>query len=81
MATVAIISTFCRANTGAHATVQLRVNSVLQGTYPMDFADITTAVTDEEKAVFTRLMIKLHLIGKTTAQLRTDMIAGFSATI
>jgi len=81
MATVNIIATFCNANTGGHASVQLRVNSVLQGTYPMTYGDLADVVTEEEKVVFTRLMLKLHLLGKTPAQLRANMIAGFSATI
>ena len=81
MASVNITGTFCNANAGAHANVVLKVNGAAQGSYPLVFDDITAPVTDEEKALFTRLMLKLHYIGKTPSALRSDVIAGFTVTI
>lgn len=81
MATVNITATFCNSNTGEHASVTLKVNNAAQGTFPLTFSEVQAAVTEEDKATWCRLMCKLHLIGKTPAQLRTDMIAGFSSTV
>jgi len=79
MATAEIIATFCTG--GEHASVQLNVNTVVQGTYPMVLTDITSAVTEDEKITFARLLLKMRKIGKTNAQLKADAIAGFTVTV
>jgi len=83
MAAVNIQATFCNTGTGAHATaVTLRIGGVVQGVYPsMEFADLQLPVDEAEKKLFVRLFLQLHLIGKTPAQLRSDMQAGITATI
>ena len=81
MATTNITATFCKANTGEHATVTLLVNGVSQGTFQLTFPEVQAAVTNEEKLIYCRLICKLHLIGKTGAQLRADMISGISVTV
>lgn len=81
MAAANIIGTFCKANAGVHASVTLTVAGVVQGTYPMILDDIVADVTEDEKVIFTRLLIKIRKIGKTNAQLKSDIIAGFTVTV
>ncbi len=82
MATANIIGTFCKSNTGEHADITLSINNVGQGNYPnMTLSDITADVTEDEKVTFARLLIKMKYIGKTTAQLRSNIISGFTINV
>lgn len=79
MATARAVATFCPS--GGHINVTLTVNAVTQGQWSgLNADDFRAPITEDEKLAFVKLLVRLHAIGKTPAQLRADAIAGITVT-
>lgn len=79
MATVGIIMTAICAG-GDHATIQLTKGAQVR-TAAMNTTDLRAAISQEDIEVFGRVAIKLLSEGKTIAQFRAALLAGFEVTI
>ncbi len=66
---------------GEHVTVRARLDGSDVQTVVFSVADMTKALTTADVAAVVLPMIQLHARGKTTAQLRTDLLAGISVTV
>jgi hypothetical protein len=79
MASVKVQSVFCAG--GGHARTTLYVAGTAQGAWDFDLEDIIGSPNDADRKEFARNFIRLHKIGKTNAQLKTDLEAGITVTI
>lgn len=67
--------------TGGHAIIGLRVNGGQLYNVPMHIDEIRTVPTPEEIETFVKNMVKLHAIGKTAAQIKTNITQGLAVTV
>lgn len=79
MATVKVQATFCEG--GGHAHVTLTVSGAAQWTETYTLDDIVGTPTKEEQMDWVKNFVRLHKIGKTTAQVKSDLIAGITVTV
>lgn len=80
MATVTITA-LAICSGGDHVRIELKVDGVEQLTKVYHVADLVDAVADVDKEDVIRTMIRLHKIGKTVAQVKTDLQAGLNVVV
>lgn len=66
---------------GEHAEIAVQVNGKNRGTYGVNVSDVTGAFPDEDIETFLAGVIRLHKIGKTLAQVHSDLQAGLTVTL
>jgi len=65
---------------GGHIRVSLTVDGVAQRVVHLETSAIREPVTNADIEVFTKLWLKLYSKGKTLAQIRNGLTAGFEVT-
>jgi hypothetical protein len=66
---------------GAQNHVTLSVTGDVTHTYRGDMASLTEPLTDADKDVFIKVLIRFAKIGRTNAQVRTALTNGATVTI
>lgn len=61
--------------------VTLVVTGDVSYTYHGEMSDITGPITNDEKVIFLRLLIRFAKIGRTNAQVRNALGNGFTVTV
>lgn len=80
MATVVItLNSVCGG--GGHANISVTVNGVDKGDFVVWADDILSDITDDEIETFLKLVVRAHKIGKTKAQVRSNLQAGLTVAI
>ena len=62
-----------------HVTIAVTGDVTYEFHSDMDF--LTAPVTDEEKDIFLKCLLKIAKIGRTRAQIRTGLTNGYTVTI
>lgn len=80
MSTVAIrMTALCAGNN--HATIEVVKDGGATRTVALGIADVRSAPSQDDIEAFVRVAIRLQSEGKTLAQLRTSLLAGFTVTV
>ncbi len=80
MATVTFApATVCAG--GDHFTSEISVNGSVVATTTFSRVDLRSTISDEDRDVIIRGVARVRALGKTNAEVRSDMLAGFTVTI
>lgn len=80
MATLTLTATrICSG--GNHYTIRLDVNGAERLSHTYEIDDLIAAVSDVDAEQVIATLIRLHKIGRTNAQVRTDLLAGLNITV
>ena len=80
MATVLLtIESVCAG--GGHANINVKVNGNDKGTFGLYADDVLAPLPDAEVQSVLAALIKLRMIGRTKAQVRSDLQAGLTVTV
>lgn len=80
MATVTLTTTrICSG--GNHFTIELSVDGVVRATKTYEGTDLVDAVSDVDAEDVIPVLIRMHKLGKTNAQVRTALLAGITITV
>lgn len=80
MATVVItLESVCAG--GGHANISVSVNGVNKGTFPVLADDVLSPLPDADVPTVLAALVKLRMIGRTKAQVRSDLQAGLTVTV
>jgi hypothetical protein len=66
---------------GGHATISVALNGTPKGEWELWADDVLADVTDEEIEALMKLLIRAHKVGRTKAEVRTDLQAGLTITV
>lgn len=80
MATI-VISLQSVCDGGGHVTLGATLNGANAGQYSYDMDDLIDPITDDDRRMFIKLAARLHKIGKTKAQVKTDLTIGLTVVI
>jgi hypothetical protein len=80
MGTITIKANICAP--GGHIDTQASLNGVERGEAEMfNAGDIAEPITQDEIRIMMRTLIKVYRIGRTNAQVRTGLVAGFDVVV
>ncbi len=80
MATIGIQSIATCAGTN-HVTVEVRVNGTLMATFLGRKEDLTATSEESEIVTAARLLVRAHAIGKTPAQVASNLAVGLTILV
>jgi hypothetical protein len=79
MATVVLtLESVCAG--GGHANISVTVNGVARGTFAVLADDVLSPLADEDVPIVLAALLKLGMIGRTKAQMRGVLQAGYQVT-
>jgi len=66
---------------GDHVRLRLDVNGVERLTKTFKVPELVDTLDDTDTLDIVRTLVRLHKIGKTNAQVKTDLLAGLTITV
>jgi hypothetical protein len=66
---------------GGHVTISLALNGTPKGEWELWADDLLADITDEEVEAFAKLLIRAHKVGRTKAEVRTDLQTGLTVEV
>lgn len=66
---------------GGHLTLNVQINANDKGNLYVGTADVLGEFSDDEIDAVVKGVLRLHKIGKTLAQVRSDLLAGLTVTL
>ena len=61
--------------------LRITVTGDVTATIPIYYPDMTGAITDEDKQIFLKVLLKIAKITRTKAQIKNGLAAGYTVTI
>ncbi len=77
MATIGITA-LSQCAGGGHATIRVTVNGVERALFDTSVDEVLASIDEQEVALAARLLIRAHAIGKTKAQVATNLAVGLT---